>query len=465
EQHKVELWAKAINSKSDVVKHTQEFYDYVAENENVRLQKFIEAYKTIMSQNLDADLNSPRLSFYTKVIMDNKSIPVIITDEFNNITFTQNVETDKNQKLLAGELLKKFSVNKPFEYEVYGMKFRLYYTQSVAYTNMRKVLDDVSNVLLNEITENTILVPVIITDSSRSKIYVSGNIPLSRLTEQNKQQTIKDMTEDATPIEISMIDGNKGYIYYKKSPTLTILKYYPLLYFFVLLIALALFFMVFRTMKIAEQNNVWIGMSKETAHQLGTPISSLMAWTELLKMNPDNEVTCKEIDKDIQRLNLISQRFSQIGSHPDLKVQDITILIYNTVSYMQLRVPKKVNITVDVPLVDPIEMPLNKPLFEWTIENLIKNSVDAMEGNGKVIINLQDMGSHIHLDISDTGKGISRNQFKSIFKPGFTTKKRGWGMGLSLVKRIIEEYHNGKIYVKSSTPNVITTFRIELPKK
>lgn len=464
EMRKVELWAKAINSKSDLVKHTQKFYEKLSENENVRLQQFIEAYRIIMSQNLDADLNSPRLSFYTKIIMDNKSIPVIITDEFNNITFCQNIVIDKSQAVLSGDLLKKFSQNKPFEYEVYGMKFKLYYTQSEAYTNMKKVLDDLGNALLDEITENTILIPVILTDSSHRIIYASGNIPINKLSSKNIAKTIKNMTKDATPIKISMIDGHIGYIYYKKSSTITLLKYYPLLYFFVLLIAVILFFMVFRTIKIAEQNNVWIGMGKETAHQLGTPISSLIAWTELLKINPDNEGTCKEIDKDIQRLNTISQRFSQIGSTPDLKSQDIIILLFNTMTYTQLRIPKKVIICPDIPLYEPIIVPLNKHLFEWTIENLIKNSVDAMEGNGTITISLRDMGSHLHLDITDTGKGIYRKQFKRIFKPGFTTKKRGWGMGLSLVKRIVEEYHKGKIYVKSSSINIGTIIRIELPK-
>lgn len=464
EQKRVEMWAKAISSKSDLVEHTQEFYNKVSESEQTQLQQFIEAYKIIMSQNEQVDLNSEKLRFYTKIIMDNKTIPVIITDEFNNITLSQNVDIPRGQTVLRGELLKRFSSSEPFEYEVYGMKFKLYYSQSEAYTKMRRVLDEVGNSLLDEITENTVLVPVIILDSSHTFIYASGNIPLEKFSKENKFKTIEEMTDNSTPIKITMIDGNTGYIYYKKSPTITLLKYYPLLYFFVLAIAVILFFMVFQTMKISQQNFVWIGMSKETAHQLGTPISSLMAWNELLKTNPDNAVTCKEIDKDIERLNLITKRFSQIGSSPDLKEQDITLLIYNTVNYMKLRTPKKVEIKINVPLNEPIILPLNKPLFEWTLENLIKNSVDAMEANGTITITLQDMGSHIHLDVADTGKGLFRNQFKKIFQPGFTTKKRGWGMGLSLVKRIVEEYHRGKIYVKSSTPNVGTTFRIELFK-
>ncbi len=464
EQKKIELWANAVKHKAALLEKTQKFYEKMAESEQTRLQQFIEAYKIIMSQSLDADLTSPKLKFYTKIIMDNKSIPVIIADEFNNITFSQNVDLDKNQKVLSGDMLKKFSQNKPFEYEVYGMKFKLYYTETQAFSELKGVLSDLTNSLLNEVTDNTVFVPVIVLDSSSNEIYESSNIHLEKLQGEAKLQTIKEMTQDNTPIKITMPSGQRCNIYYKRSPTLTLLKYYPVLYFFALLIVVLLFFMVFRTMKVSEQNFVWIGMSKETAHQLGTPISSLMAWTELLRMNPDNEATCKEMDKDIGRLNLISQRFSQIGSTPALKLQDLVATINNIVSYMQTRVPKKINFELkDLPS-QPLEIPLNKPLFEWTLENLIKNSVDAMEGNGTITIKLEDMATHIHLDVSDTGKGLFRNQFKQIFSPGFTTKKRGWGLGLSLVKRIIEEYHKGKIYVKTSTPNVGTTFRIELNK-
>ena len=464
EQKKVELWAAAVNNKAELIKRTQDFYQKASQSEQTRLQQFIDAYKIIMSQSEDADLSSPKLRFYTKIIMDNKTIPVIITDEFNNITLSQNVDIPQEQTVLTGDLLRKFSRNKPFEYEVYGMKFKLYYTSSLVYSDLKDMLDDLTNSLLNEVAENYVFVPVIVTDSAKEYIYISGNIPADRFSKENLKNTIDYMTKDNTPIKISMYDNKTGYIYYKRSPELTVLKYYPFLYAFILILMALLLFQIFRTMKISEQNSVWIGMSKETAHQLGTPISSLMGWTELLRMNPENEQACKEIDKDIARLNLITQRFSQIGSAVDLKQQDITLIIYNAVSYLQLRIPKKVNFVINVPLNHPLMLPLNKPLFEWTVENLIKNAVDAMEGSGTITIDLEEKSSHVHLDITDTGKGMERNQFKQIFRPGYTTKKRGWGLGRSLVKRIIEEYHKGKIYVKNSAPNEGTTFRIELYK-
>lgn len=464
EQKKFELWAKAISSKNELVEHTQDFYQKMEENEKTKIKQFIEAYKIIMTQSENTDLTSPKLNFYIKIIMDNKYIPVIITDEFNNITLSQNIDIPKGQTVLAGDLYKRFSKIPPFEYEVYGMKFKLYYTESESFSNIRRVFDDLENSLLNEITQNTILSPVIILDSSHTFIYATGNVPLNKLCKDNIDCTIKEMTQGNTPIVINIDKNTKGYVYYKPSTAITFLGYYPLMYAFVLLLSVVILFIGFRAMRLSQQNFVWVGMSKETAHQLGTPISSLMAWNELLKMNPENESTCREIDKDIQRLNLVAQRFSQIGSDPELKTQDVVKIINNIVDYMQLRVPKKVYLKVDILTSQILEIPLNRPLFEWMIENLIKNAVDAMEGKGTITITLNDADKFIKIDIADTGKGLLKSQIKKIFQPGFTTKKRGWGMGLSFVKRIVETYHKGKIYVKNSTPNVGTTFRIELPK-
>ncbi|MBQ7984140.1 MAG: ATP-binding protein [Bacteroidales bacterium] len=464
EQKKVELWANAVSHKAAIVDKTEKFYGNVTQNEKVRLQQFIEAYKIIMSQPEDVDLSSPKLRFYTNIIMDNKSIPVIITDEFNNIVFSQNVNIDKNQSVLVGDLYKRFSQNPPYEYEVYGMKFRLYYTESVIYSDLRSVLNDVSDYVLTDITDNTVFVPVLITDSSQTKILAFGNITKDKVSPQNAAVTIEEMKNANTPIRISLPEGKYGYILYEKSATLTILKYYPLLYIVLLVLAGALFFKVYQTIKVSQQNSLWVGMSKETAHQLGTPISSLIAWIELLKMKPENSETCREMAKDVDRLNLIADRFSQIGSVPELKMHDIVEVIDNTVAYMTVRSPKKVVFTLDIPQDVKILIPMNKSLIEWTFENIIKNAVDAMEGNGNITIKLEDKQSHIHLDIQDTGKGMMKKQFKQVFQPGYTTKKRGWGLGLSLVRRIIEEYHNGRIYVKNSVVGKGTTFRIELPK-
>jgi two-component system, sporulation sensor kinase D len=464
EQVKVELWAKAISRKAEIVKHTKDFYDKITEEEKIKLQQFVEAYKIIMSQPVDADLTCPRLNFYSKIIIDNKTIPVIITDEFNNIQFTQNVTVPKNQHVLVGNLYKQFSKNTPFEFKVYGMKFKLYYTESKAYTDIKHVLDDFTNSFLSEVTDNTVFLPVIITDTSKSKVLAYGNIEKSKIDQENLASTLSSMEKFNAPISISLPDKQNGLIFFQRSKIITLLQYYPILYIFLFLLFGYLFFQIFKAMKSSEQNSVWVGMSKETAHQLGTPISSLMAWVEYLKMNKENEETCKEISKDIKRLNTITQRFSQIGSNPTLKDEDLISIIDNSIAYLSLRSPKNVKFDIRIPQDREIIIPINQALLEWTFENLSKNAIDAMEGNGKITIEMEEDEEIVYIDITDTGKGIPKNQFKKIFMPGFTTKKRGWGLGLSLVKRIVEQYHKGKIYVKQSTLGKGTTFRIELKK-
>jgi signal transduction histidine kinase len=227
------------------------------------------------------------------------------------------------------------------------------------------------------------------------------------------------------------------------------------------LIALFLFtaYLIFSTFRKAEQNQVWVGMAKETAHQLGTPISSLMAWVELLGAQGVDEETLVEINKDIVRLNTITDRFSKIGSKPDLEEHDLVDLLEQSFSYLKTRTSRKVHFIIDRGDVASKVM-VSVPLFSWVIENLVKNAVDAMEGEGELRATLGTEGNKLYIDLSDTGKGIPKSQHTTIFEPGFTTKKRGWGLGLSLVKRIVESYHGGKIFIKHSEPGKGTTFRI-----
>ncbi len=460
----VEIWAKAVSRKADMVKETKEFYDKTLKVEQTKLQRFVEAYKIILSQDENADLTSSNLQFYTKIIMDNTTIPVIITDEFNNIQFFQNVEPEPQEKVLVGKLYQRFSHNKPLEYEVYGMKFKLYYTESNVFANLRKVTDEVMLSFLSDVTNNGVSVPVIITDSTMKEVIAYGNIDSTNLKSKDKlQATINDMLDDNEPIRISLPGKHFGYIIFQKNKTISLLRYFPLLYIFFFILFGGLLYLVLRAVKTSEQNLVWVGMSKETAHQLGTPISSLTAWVELLRANEENASTCEEMDKDIQRLSIISQRFSQIGSRPTLKNQNIVPIINNMVEYMSLRSPKKVVFANKISK-DSVIVPLNQFLIEWTFENLFKNAIDAMEGNGNITVSMEENEKKIFIDVADTGKGMQKSMFKKIFQPGFTTKKRGWGLGLSFVKRIVEEYHNGKIYVKSSTVNVGTTIRVELNK-
>jgi signal transduction histidine kinase len=223
-------------------------------------------------------------------------------------------------------------------------------------------------------------------------------------------------------------------------------------------------YLLFSYARKSEQNQVWVGMAKETAHQLGTPLSSMVAWMELLKLKGLDEETIREIEKDVQRLETITDRFSKIGSAARLEKTDIVAVVHDTVGYIRSRISAKVNFDIKPGLTKQIFVPLNLHLFEWVIENLCKNAVDAMEGNGNVNIEITEDVDHIHIDIADTGKGIPKSRFKTIFRPGYTSKARGWGLGLTLTKRIVENYHAGKIFVKSSTLNKGTIFRIILKK-
>jgi signal transduction histidine kinase len=279
-----------------------------------------------------------------------------------------------------------------------------------------------------------------------------------------QQLLIKEMSAENEPILIES-SGKKQFVFYKDSWLLTQLRYYPVIIFIVIGLFLLVAYLLFSVARKAEQNQVWVGLAKETAHQLGTPLSSIMAWVELLKMqqNVPSE-TIIEMEKDVDRLQTVAERFSKIGSQAALSKTNITELIYNTIDYLKTRTSQNVHYYILTPYDVQIFAPINQQLFEWVIENLCRNAVDAMAGKGSITINITDEEKSVSIDITDTGKGIPKSKFKTIFNPGYTSKQRGWGLGLSLSERIITNYHSGKIFVKSSTIDKGTTFRIILKK-
>ena len=272
------------------------------------------------------------------------------------------------------------------------------------------------------------------------------------------------MLKEHEPLEISFGENQKNYIYYKDSYLLTQLRYYPFFQLCVIGLFLFVSYFAFSSSRNAEQNQVWVGMAKETAHQLGTPLSSLMAWLEYLKAQPHPGEHLIEIEKDIVRLNTITERFSKIGSAPALQRESLMLVLQNSINYIKTRTSAKVAFELTNMQNYDVEAPLNVPLFEWVLENVFKNAIDAMSGKGAIIVKVTDQQQFAYIDICDTGKGIPKSKYKTVFKPGYTSKSRGWGLGLSLSKRIVEEYHNGQIFVKSSEPNKGTTFRIVLKK-
>jgi len=242
------------------------------------------------------------------------------------------------------------------------------------------------------------------------------------------------------------------------------LAVYPYIQIAILTIFILIIVFALISLKTAEQNRVWVGLTKETAHQLGTPISSLMAWQEVLKESYPDDPVLSQMGKDVDRLNLIAERFSKVGSQPEVEEVDLREVVWHVVDYIVPRSSKNVKISCSLPST-PVTINLCSSLFEWVVENLCKNAMDAMEGKGRITITVHEITGLIIMEVADTGKGIPKNRFRSVFAPGYTTKKRGWGLGLSLAKRIIEKYHNGRIYVKSSELGKGTTFRIELKKK
>ncbi|HSO85801.1 MAG TPA: HAMP domain-containing sensor histidine kinase [Draconibacterium sp.] len=312
-------------------------------------------------------------------------------------------------------------------------------------------------------TQNT-TIPIIIVEKDGT-FNIDANIKYNKeRREEVLTRELKKMKERVEPIPIELSENNTQLLYYSESSILQNLRYYPFIQLFVIIVFILVAYFAFSATQRAEQNQVWVGMSKETAHQLGTPISSLMAWIEILKLQNVDETLIKEFEKDTERLERITERFSKIGSKPELIQTNLVDTLTSTVNYLKTRSSNKVIFKTSFSENHIIDTPLNEALFSWVIENLCKNAIDAMGNNGTISIDLQEKGNQIFIDVTDTGKGVSKSQFKTIFQPGYSTKKRGWGLGLSLAKRIIENYHNGKIFIKWSEIGKGTTFRIILNK-
>lgn len=323
------------------------------------------------------------------------------------------------------------------------------------------------------IIERNRTIPVLLTDEDGNIIdHRNFNLPepvdsinrfpLSVVNEAFLKDRLADLRKTENVIEMPITEDFKQYLYYEDSKLLKRLSYYPYIQLLVMLAFIAVVYFAVLSTKKAEQNKVWVGLSKETAHQLGTPISSLMAWMELLESLGVDAETVGEMNKDVQRLSTIASRFSKIGSKPQMEQDDLNNVVERSSSYMSSRISSRISLTRNLSSGNLL-VKLSAPLFEWVMENLIKNAVDAMEGSGSITVTTGEERGMAFVEVADTGKGISRKNFKTIFNPGYTTKKRGWGLGLTLAKRIIEQYHSGKIYVRSSEPGLGTTFRIEIP--
>jgi len=332
-------------------------------------------------------------------------------------------------------------------------------------TKLISLSDTTQNVeFLSTMIETNNTVPVILTDESDSIISARNFDSHNTGDFKYFRKQLEKIKVKNKPIIINLENGHFNLIYYKDSIILTMLIYYPYTQLGIIIFFILVSYLAFRSSRKAEQNQVWVGMSKETAHQLGTPTSSLAGWIEILQNNyPEVSIT-GELARDVERLEKVTERFSRIGSKPSLTKENIVLLISHTVDYLKSRTSSKVKFISDFNIKNEVVVPVNSALFEWVIENVSKNAIDAMEGNGELTIRIAETEKQALIDVSDTGKGIPKSAFNKIFNPGFTTKQRGWGLGLSLAKRIIEEYHNGKIFVRHSEVGKGSCIRIVMNK-
>lgn len=461
ERKRIEIWAGAVSYKAQFVNETERFFNTIKLEEGNHATLLAKAIKKVAEAGFDEDL-----SFYQDIISSNSTVPTIIADSRGNIDAAVNVPDSVLDMRNIGELGTSIDDYEKILVHYYKKDYIVvYYKESKMYSDLHFVIDNLLQSFFQETVINSASVPVIITDSTKVNVINAGNIDSAVLQSPTMlAQRLKEMKGGEKPIELNLLDQGKCYVFYEESDMLKRLRIFPFIELSIIIVFIIIAYLLFSVSRKSEQNRVWVGMSKETAHQLGTPISSLMAWTELLKEMPIDQSIPTEIGKDVYRLDTIAKRFSKIGSAPVLESTDLVVVVDEFSKYMQTRISSMVSITFNKPE-KSIILPLNRYLFEWVIENLCKNAVDAMDGKGSITIDITEEKKKVFIDITDTGKGIPVKMQKRIFSPGYTSKSRGWGLGLTLARRIINEYHKGKLFVKSSVIDQGTTMRIQLKKK
>lgn len=462
EENKVLLWAQALEKRANLVKLTGSLFEKIAKDQREDIENWAEA-TTLLIRTEDME----SISFLSKIIIGNTNIPVIHASSDFKIIDYRNIDVpEEGKEAYLDSLLRSTSFQNypPVEINYISGSNYIFYSDSKIFSELKKTLKDLIESFISEIVVNSASLPVLLVNE-KHELIASGNIDSSLLNPMVLEQTIQKMANTNPPINLDLGDSSKRIVYYQNSLILKQLKAFPYVQLFLFGILVLVAYFGFSNARNAEQNRVWVGMAKETAHQLGTPISSLAAWIDYMKEMPEDAVQnaqfIQEVEKDVNRLSLIAERFSKIGSKADLETRDVKVTIENAVHYMEKRSSEKVHFSIEIEEEDT-KFAINEALFNWVIENLIKNALDAMEGVGSIKVKVFKSTKNVIIDVIDSGKGIPKGKFETVFQPGFSTKKRGWGLGLSLVKRIIENYHKGKIYIKESSHEG-TTFRIKLP--
>jgi len=476
ERYRVTQWAEAIKKKAELVQLTNQTFTQLRDLEKDKMELWALATKQILKPIDDSGMPDYELPF--KIIDKNENIPVILYDnqskevsEFRNLGFA--FDDFKKQHPHQNDSLLKTLFNKRLIHIANSWKNQISieidknwtiicaYTDSKEITKLENNRDSLIKAFNKELKTNKGAVPVLLVNAENKKI-IASNIP--DISNENVSHHIQRLKINNKPISIVFSSKQNSLLYYDDSPELKQLQYFPYIQFIIFTLFIFVGYLILNTFRKAEQNQVWAGMAKETAHQLGTPLSSLLAWVQYLESIELDPTITAEMQKDVARLEQVANRFSKIGSSTQLENKDINQTVSTVFNYLKTRVSSKIEFQFQATSSE-IFVPHNPALIEWVIENICKNAVDSMETEGKLKIDIDTTENEVHIDIQDTGKGIPHNQFKTIFKPGFTTKKRGWGLGLSLVKRIITEYHKGNVFVLHSEPDKGTTFRISLKNK
>ncbi|MEY3586368.1 MAG: hypothetical protein RLZZ243_1432 [Bacteroidota bacterium] len=468
ERSKAKEWAGALKKKVELVELNARIFKSLREKEREKIELVVEAQKTLLNPS-DLSVNQD-LAFTLNIIESNKDIPVILLNDDGTLAQFRNLDTSFNDKNHEDEILalaKKWKLEgHEFKIKVFAdmfvdMYMSFIYGESQEYLRLQKQSDSLITSFNKDLGNQSNLIPVLFYDVKEQKV-ISSNLSNKEVSPGQLKKTIANLKAQNQPIRINLGEGEK-LLYFSDSPEVKQLIWLPYIQFGVIGLIVVIGYLLFSTYRKAEQNQVWAGLAKETAHQLGTPLSSLMAWVSYLENEDVDPMVPREMQKDLERLEKITDRFSKIGSGAKLEEEDFVFTIENNLNYLKARLSDKIDIEFTVDGQRPMIVLHNRSLMEWVVENICKNAVDAMGGVGKLQVHIKEVAEWVHVDITDTGKGLTTKQFKSIFQPGYSTKKRGWGLGLTLVKRIVEEYHKGRVFVVASELDKGTTFRISIP--
>lgn len=471
ERSRIRNWAVSTQRQADLSNRVRTIYAKMETQE----RQYAMVWSYVYEQILGESSTSLKDFDYLMRIISNNRRPFILVDGSDHIVDSKDPEINPSENpVFTKEIREAYSTYPPIIVDAQGLIFRLYFKPSDVFVKLKGIFDGLDSSFSQEslINISAVTVPVMITDETQDRVYAYANLEKEDFYSQGAiQMRLRKMKAENEPEELYMpgMGKEKFYVFFESSPLLRHMRFFSLAILIALLIVVLGILSLLSFAKRMEQNQVWWGMSKETAHQLGTPLSSLMAWIDYYKLKsgePLKEEDLAEIEKDVKRIELVTNRFSKIGSIPELNWENVVPVIYKSITYLKSRSSNRVRYSINVSEQAEMMAQINAPLIEWVMENLCKNALNAIEDNeGEINLIVSENSEYVIIDVQDTGKGMPKSMFSKIFDPGYTTKTRGWGVGLTLCKRIVEDYHGGKIFVKSSVLKVGTTFRVMLSKK